>query len=71
MITFLLQNPFTKIFKVDFYTNGPGFSQYNYNNFHHRAIAVKFRYSFGKSKTSIKKANQQIINDDIKQHSKE
>jgi outer membrane receptor protein involved in Fe transport len=70
MITFLLQNPFTKLLKVDFYTNGPGFSQYSYNNFYHRAIAIKFRYSFGKSRTSIKKANQQIINDDIKQKSK-
>jgi ferric enterobactin receptor len=58
-------NAFNKYRKAINYTNGPDFTQENYNQNYQRNFTTSLNYRFGKLKDSIKKNKKGINNNDV------
>ncbi|WP_069660144.1 TonB-dependent receptor domain-containing protein [Arcticibacter eurypsychrophilus] len=63
-ISISTSNPFRKFIKIDFYSASNYFSQSNYYDVFYRRFNVRVNYKFGKLKSSIKKNQRGITNDD-------
>ncbi|EOR93707.1 putative TonB-dependent receptor [Arcticibacter svalbardensis MN12-7] len=63
-ISLSTSNPFSKYKKIDFYSASANFSQSNYYDIYYRRFNLRFNYKFGKLKSSIKKNQRGITNDD-------
>lgn len=63
-ISISTSNPFSKYKRIDFYSASDNFSQSNYYDIYYRRFNVRFNYKFGKLKSSIKKNQRGINNDD-------
>jgi hypothetical protein len=65
-ISFVSNNPYSKLFTFRSNTTTPDFYQSSYNQIPYRTFAVRFNFKFGKLNSEIKKNQRGINNDDTK-----
>lgn len=64
-LSYYLSNPFKKYRRNDFYTNTQDFRQSSYSDVYFRRMYFRVSYKFGNQKSSVKKNERGINNDDV------
>lgn len=63
--SYYLSNPFKKYRRNDFFTSTANFNQSSYNDIYFRRMYFRLSYKFGNQKSSVKKNERGISNDDV------